>query len=211
MYVPTEIKIYLKLIVDHKLEKKDIAKLRRIIVDYGPDDILSSVSMIRPDNEPEEVVVIHRKKPDSKHVYTYPLKRDLTESEVEVITQQWMMHFNGDFELESSANELVNYKRTYDDAAFINEDDYKNLCESIAKMQHQKWYKERTDNGWKYGQHFSRREKTHPMLRPWEDLPDKYKKIDTDIPKLFADELKRQGYLIVKTSELQKVIRDLKS
>ena len=211
MYVPTDIKIYLKLTVDRKLEKSEIAELRKVIKDYGPSDILSSLSMVRPDGKPEEVVVIHRKKKGGKNTYTFPLKRDLTEPETQTITQQWMAHFNDDFELESSANDLVNYKRTYDDAAFIEENDYKNLCNSLSKMQHQKWYKERSENGWKYGQRYSKKDKTHPMLRPWEDLPNRYKKVDMDLPQLFADELKRQGYLIVKSSEIQKLVKELKS
>jgi len=72
------------------------------------------------------------------------------------------------------------------------------MCENLAKSQHRQWYDEKTEQGWKYGIHFSMKNKTHPMMRPWEDLPPEYKKIDYETPNKLLNTLYNLGYTVVK-------------
>lgn len=71
--------------------------------------------------------------------------------------------------------------------------------ETMAKLEHLLWSKEKTENGWKYGDIRDPQLKTHPVLLSWEKLPDyekeKNRKTVIELPSLLA----KIGFQIVKT------------
>jgi len=52
------------------------------------------------------------------------------------------------------------------------------LLEAMAKNVHEVWAQTRIAQGWKYGPERNDAEKRHPMLIPYEDLPEEEKLYD---------------------------------
>jgi hypothetical protein len=54
--------------------------------------------------------------------------------------------------------------------------------------------------------------KTHPLMRPWDDLPAQYRDTNTNNPENFLQFLNSQGFAVVKQTELGsllKILRDI--
>lgn len=62
--------------------------------------------------------------------------------------------------------------------------------ETMAKLEHSLWCKEKTENGWRYSDVRNTQLKTHPVLLPWDKLPDhekaKNRKTVIELPNLLA-------------------------
>lgn len=54
------------------------------------------------------------------------------------------------------------------------------LVEEMAKNVHEVWAESRIKEGWSYGSSRDDKEKTHPCLVPYEELPDNEKAYDRD-------------------------------
>ena len=52
------------------------------------------------------------------------------------------------------------------------------LLEAMAKNVHEVWAQTRIAQGWQYGPERNDAEKRHPMIIPYEDLPEKEKVYD---------------------------------
>lgn len=52
------------------------------------------------------------------------------------------------------------------------------LLEAMAKNVHEVWAKTRIEQGWRYGVERNDKEKRHPMLIPYEALPEEEKVYD---------------------------------
>lgn len=52
------------------------------------------------------------------------------------------------------------------------------LLEAMAKNVHEVWAKTRIEQGWRYGPERNDNEKFHPMLIPYEELPEEEKVYD---------------------------------
>jgi hypothetical protein len=208
MKVPSNLQKFIRLETKDELPHEVVRKWFNLIEKYGPDDIISSVTAIHPKNGPAEIRLVHRKTTLDRHLYDIPLKRDLLRAEMDMLARHWdHIYKDGDFIIECSQAEM--YHPSEDEAIVMEVDAFDSLCEEIAKAQHQQWVKERTDAGWRYGDQVSHKEKTHPMLRQWSDLPKKYRKIDKSTPKVFLEQLNKQGYSVVKTDELKKLLNKI--
>ncbi|MEW6386503.1 MAG: RyR domain-containing protein [Thermodesulfobacteriota bacterium] len=63
--------------------------------------------------------------------------------------------------------------------------------ETMAIMEHDRFMKERVEAGWRFGDKRNEKEKTHPCLLPWEELPEVEKDKDRNtvrrIPEFLAE------------------------
>jgi hypothetical protein len=71
------------------------------------------------------------------------------------------------------------------------------LATEIAKQRHLAWMRERQDAGWRYGTKVSANDKTHPLLRPWDQLPERYRKPDLAAPQKVFDLLRDLGMAVM--------------
>jgi len=203
--IPTELNKFIRISLDDKLSDSEKRRWYKIVETFK---VIAPRPMLGTDGN---VVLIH-KKMDSRHVYDIPLKRDLTENEIKNILEQWDNYFKiKDFIVEASHGDIEKQKQMLSDAMVVKDDSYEQLCEAIAKTQHTVWMHERIDNGWRYGEKPSSVSKTHPMLRPWHELPEKYKNIDLRTPQVFLEELKRMGFTVVKSVDLNNLIESINS
>ena len=73
------------------------------------------------------------------------------------------------------------------------------LCELIAKNTHEVWSVGRIRDGWTYGELRDDKNKTHPCLIPYEELPESEKEYDRNTSMETLKLIVRLGYKIQKS------------
>lgn len=139
--------------------------------------------------------------------FTVPLSRDLSPYELNEVKNKWAgLQVRGNFSITSSSTISEKMKLAADNMV-LTDDDYSSLCHQLMKAEHQRWYADRSNEGWKYGPILSVFNKTHPLMRPWEDLPIEYKTVDRKHPHRLLSMLDSHGYSVVKKDELDSLIK----
>jgi hypothetical protein len=123
------------------------------------------------------------------YLYMIPLVRHLNEDEAERIVEGYMRIAEHDFEIETSnvyrANADFGHPFEYD----IQMDEGAKLVlnDSYARQAHNQWIQSMTDKGYHYGLNMSPGQKTHPAMRPWDDLPESYRRLPETTNKELLD------------------------
>lgn len=133
------------------------------------------------------------------------LSRSLTESEFDYICDAW------DISAFKYGTAITTPEVTPDTNSYglttISDQQYKDIAISLAKSHHATWMQDKLDSGWRYGQYLSLIEKTHPLLLPWEQLPDRFKVPDLHSPLNILNILQMQGFSLVRTSEIEALVK----
>ena len=79
-------------------------------------------------------------------------------------------------------------------------EDIQEIIEQIAEDVHETWAQRRMKEGWRYGQDFDRKEKTHPCLVPYDQLPETEKDYDRHTALQTIRCLLHYGYQITKNT-----------
>jgi hypothetical protein len=195
----TEIPLFIRLKTSSPLSKEEAIAWYHCVKNNLPSGLLGSAQTTNPQGDPDVVFMVHKETRGGTHFYEIPLTRDLTVGETEVIEEAYPQ---GD--IETSSEEVSAARQGPADAVVMLEDDYDNLCETLAKHQHQRWYEARAAAGWSFGLVVNQDSRQHPMMRPWEQLPESYRKVDYELPHLFMNMLANQGYVVVARDELNK-------
>lgn len=72
------------------------------------------------------------------------------------------------------------------------------LLEAMAKNVHEVWAKTRIAQGWQYGPERNDDEKRHPMLIPYEELPEEEKVYDRNTSVETLKLILKLGFVIEK-------------
>jgi RyR domain len=72
--------------------------------------------------------------------------------------------------------------------------------ERLARMEHDRWWKERTAAGWVLGPQKDVDRRTSPDLVPWEDLSESVRDYDRETVRAIPEFLARVGYSIIRIS-----------
>lgn len=195
----TEIPLYVRLKTSEPLSKGEALAWYNCVKNLAPNGTLASVQTTDPQGDPDVVFMVHKQTKGGTHYYVIPLTRDLSNEEVEVIELAYP-----EGEIETSSEDVKAARQGPADAVVMDEELYNSLCETLAKHQHQRWYEARANAGWSFGLMVNEQSKQHPLMRPWEDLPTKYRKVDYELPHLFMNMLAEQGYVVVARNELNK-------
>lgn len=135
----------------------------------GPENIMSG------DDETTNMMLAVK---GDQFYYVLPLSRHLTPEEAEKIVTGYMAVSTHDFEIEASSVYDIDPGFGTDfeyDISFDNE--AKNLLLSnIMKHSHNQWIQDKMNDGWRFGLSMDVAAKTHPAMRPWDDLPDSYRR-----------------------------------
>ena len=167
----TEFQTHIRLVVKEPVKKIWEKMFLNIVTKVGPAGIVRPVHVI-DDFGAAKQVHLRSYNMDDDYIYEVPLVRNLEEVEAEEIIKMWAKFYEeGDFVIETSTP----YK---DDNEVADDSDDPTTCCEKAKLKHNKWMRNKVKEGFRFGLTYSEKEKTHPMLRPCEDLPAQYKQID---------------------------------
>lgn len=193
---------YIQLVVKEALDKPGMAAWMRAVQDNAPSGVVASVQTTDDKGMLRSVCMVHQDL-ERKHAYRIPLTRDLAPDEVQKIVDAYAATDIENFDIETNVTSMDANARTQ-----ISITDEQNIavCTAMAKSRHEHWMKDRLDAGWRFGTSFSIREKTHPLLRPWEQLPEKFRQPDMESPQAVLDMVQSQGYAIVAKDELERLI-----
>lgn len=201
---PVSIQRYVKLIVDEKLSNPAILSWYRSVRNTVPSGVIATAQATNDEYGMSSVSLVSREV-GGKFEYIIPLVRDLTDKEIEPAIDDFAAtHPEVNFDAEVSSAQTDHLMQSKPIA--VADDKFDQLCTAWAKKQHEDWLKDRTDSGWRYGPTMSIRNQTHPLLRPWHDLPDQYRKIDFEQPQNLLDLLNDQGYAVISKEELEGIL-----
>lgn len=141
---------------------------------------------------------------EGKTTLTVPLTRHLTGKETTSFVETFDGLVERDYQIVTSKIDTMVEKEI---EVVVDSEPLLSLATAWARTQHDEWVRDKTDAGWRYGTDVSVKNKTHPLIRTWNDLPDEYRKIDTSKPeellKLFND----QGYILVAKTEMDQLLK----
>lgn len=201
---------YVKLTTVKPLGQEDVKAWFRAVKEQAPNGVISSVQTTDDKGSLRSASLVHRERDGGGHDYMVPLSRDLKDSEVEPIIQMFSAAASvTDWDVEVSSAEAD--QLTDKTALSVSDEKFSELCAAWAKRQHDEWMKDRTDAGWRYGSTISNKNKTHPLLRPWHDLPEQFRKVDHNQPQSLLDLLNDQGYAVISKTELEGILSLLRS
>lgn len=114
-----------------------------------------------------------------EYLYIIPLIRHLEEGEAEKIVEGYMRVTEHDFDIEASnvyrADADFGHPFEYD--IRMDETARNIIHENLARHNHNIWIQEKQNKGWRYGLNLDINERTHPAMRPWDDLPESYRRL----------------------------------
>lgn len=198
---------YIALITTEPLDRPALRCWLHCVRETAPPGTPTTVPTVDNEGYPRVVSLIHQET-DDRHRYLVALTRDLAEAETKRIVDAFAAENPElDFDIQTSQTSLD----PTGNMVAVERDHYLELCAALAKRRHEAWVRERTDAGWRYGTTFSAKNKTHPLLRPWTELPDRYRKPDLDTPQTVLDLLRDQGYAIVSKDDLERVAAILRA
>ena len=204
MNEPLNISRFIALVTSEPLEKDHVKMWFRCVKRCAPSGAVLAIPSADDTGMPQTVALVHREA-DEKHFYMVPLARDLSEEEAQVIVDAVSRETPDlDFDIHSTSLQAVEPEPAA--TITVDEANYLDLCTSWAKREHERWMTDRIGQGWRYGTDFSLRNKTHPLLRPWEDLPAKFRVPNLDEPQALLDLLNDQGYTVISKTELESLL-----
>jgi hypothetical protein len=198
---------YISLNTKDELDKDVIRAWYRCVKKNAPPGTIRVVTTMGDKGKHLAVSLIH-KITDDLHGYMIPLARDLSEDEVSKIVNAFSEDEpDVDFDVDTHETKLADRDRL---SIPLNADKHLALCHAFAKQKHENWMRERSGAGWRYGTSFDSDEKTHPLLMPWDQLPERYKEPDMDWPQKLIHMLNDQGYAVIEKGELSRLLDLLK-
>jgi hypothetical protein len=113
---------------------------------------------------------------DMPNIYTVPLQRDLTTDETMFIVQAWEYLYKDDFNIEISNQYNANAFGDFENSIEIDEDIKTQAINDMGKWSHNRWVDAQISEGWRAGNYYSSKEKTHPALKNWDLLPESHRR-----------------------------------
>ena len=206
---PAEAQFYVRLVTESPIRKESGKKFFKMFEKYSPEGIMTVYEVADPDGGPAQAPLVHRVDENGEHQYEIPLVRNLTPNEIEEIAIQLNSSFNeGNFLFETSTFEEDCCLYEDDEEDYVEPKVTEQIATRLAERMHDVWMHERLDNGWHYNKIRSDRNKTHPLIMPWNQLSEEHKTIDYNLPQTFIDLLEEFGYTIISEEELNELIKE---
>jgi len=197
---------HIKIITQEGLEKSQLKQWFKAVKEGAPEGTVTTVQTMKEGVGPINAQLIHNTV-DGEHHYTIPLSRNLIDEEVNPIFELFSnVYTEGDFDIMISGDEspCTDCETV---SIEVENDDYERLCEKLSKAMHQRWYEDKVDSGWRYAVDLNESDKTSPLLRPWDDLPEAYRDIDYTLPETLMNVFEEEGMVLVDKVELDKLLK----
>jgi len=163
---------HIQLVTSEKLDSNIAMAWYETVKQYGPESNIKPYLM----GEQEVAMEYGMRDDNLPHVYTIPLNRDLTTDETLFIVQAWEYLYQGDFDVEISNQYRANGFGNIDTDIQIDEDIKAQAISDMGKWSHNRWVDAQIAEGWRSGNYFSSKEKTHPALKNWDLLPESHRR-----------------------------------
>lgn len=203
MIEPLQVPCFIKLVTKKDLSHARVVAWYRCVEQNAPSGTVTMVHTSDNDGNPATVRLIHRTT-DEGHGYLVPLTRDLRASEIDKIVHAFAeVEPKLDWDIETNETRLV-----AQESGEIPLDAARHaaVCTAIAKQRHEDWVRERSDAGWRYGTKFDPDNKTDPLIRPWDQLPDRFRQPDMRAAQPILDLLNAHGYVVIPQEELDHLL-----
>jgi hypothetical protein len=155
----------------------------------GPDGVIGSIS-----TDSGKDVRFFKKTVGENICYTVVLTRDIGQEEAMKIAESFNKTSpDGVWEIiwsQPPAND--------DRHQEIKQESINTLAVESAKFMHNRIVQKKVTEGWRFGQKFSRGEKTSPMLKEWDGLPDYYKEDEYQRFAVLLEVVGKMGLRLVK-------------
>ena len=205
---PIKIPRFIQLIVKEPLDKKQASAWMASAKATAPSGVLATVQTTDEQGALNGVSMVH-KEGKKKHGYLIPLTRDLLPDEVQKIVDDFAQRESElNFDIETNETRIEASER---DSISVSDERHLVICNAMAKARHEKWLREKLAAGWRYGIGFDAEEKTHPLLRPYDQLPDQFRQPDLESPQSILDLMSAQGYAIIPRDELDRLVNKAKN
>lgn len=160
---------HIELKTQTPLPKGEAGRWARTVMSSGPAGIVVATEMLRGrELVNTRLYCVHGA--TGCH-YIVPLARDLTDDEAEAIARAWdQVYPDEDFAINWSQDEGMESR-----SREVQEDLLRQVADQGAKISHNRWYQRMVGDGWQWGPKMSGRNRMHPMLRQWDDLPEAYR------------------------------------
>ncbi|MCI4066720.1 RyR domain-containing protein [Micromonospora sp. R77] len=70
--------------------------------------------------------------------------------------------------------------------------------EELARLEHERWCRERRGEGWAYGERRDDGQRRHPALRPWDELPPDLQERNREEIRALPDVLSDSGFELIR-------------
>lgn len=163
---------HIQLRTIEKLSYEQAVMWYQIVKEFGPENIVYSYQRNGNDIAMEYGTYEGE---DYPNAYVVPLVRDITSDEAAFIVAAWEHVFKQDFNIELT-NQYSNMQTDYDTEYDIDEDVKSQVLEDMKKWNHNRWVDHKINEGWRWGQYYNSKLKTHPSLRDWDTLPESHRR-----------------------------------
>jgi hypothetical protein len=138
-------------------------------------DMLAPEGVVASDDDSGAIVMGTQ---GQDNLYIISLVRHLTADEANRIVEGYMRITEHDFEIESSNVYRADADLGHPFAMDIQmaQEARSVLADAYKRQAHNEWIKEMMGKGYRYGLNMSVNEKTHPAMRPYDELPENYRK-----------------------------------
>ena len=183
---------YIKIIVPQPLDQAHILSWFRTVQDTLPSGMIGHTDLAYKQQTKSSRYYCHKTR-KGKVCYVIPLVRDMDASEAHDVVRAWCQAYHeGDF--------LIDYSQPVGLAKPqpLEANKLEQVMEAWCKLQHKRWMESLLEQGWCYGVSINSKQRTHPWLQPWEQLPAQAQRKDTQSVRDLIDILKQMGYNIVQ-------------
>ena len=153
---------------------------------YLTVEMLAPQGVIKDDDQTGNFVLALQ---DNELLYRVELVRHLTAQEAERIVEGYMRVTEHEFNIETSNvyRADADFGHPFSDEIVIDEGAREILTDTYKRQAHNEWIKGMMEKGYRYGLKMSIDEKTHPAMRPGDDLPESYQKMPAMTDKKLLD------------------------
>lgn len=172
------------------LSDEAVATWISAVMETGPDGVV--VPTLK--GASGETMRFYRRSEDGKNRYIASLSRNLTTDEATAIARTFSESYpEGDFDIHWSQEPKKDTK--YEE---VSDDLLKGIAVEAAKLNHNHWLRKRTDEGWRFGVSHDDNQKTSPMCRDWEQLPQSYKRSELQRMMTLLEVVERMNLRLVR-------------
>lgn len=205
---PVQFPHFIRLEVKEQLPEELARKWLSLVKEFAPPGTVIGYSVNSEKSEPTVTQLMMSKLRSGDFNYDIPLARDLLERELDTIGAAWAeRHPERDEDIFSCSGCVIEDVNDEElpSRPQLTEDQWKTFCFELAKIEHNRWVANLAERGWKWGTTRSKTNKTHPMLRPFDMLPEPWRKVDEKLPQRVLELLEQQGYIIIPKNVFERL------